>query len=86
MVNHPRLEQAIQQPAILGLPDRFTRPVSQAIDGLAQEPRRRGAVKPTGSDLWRIRVVGDYRAIYHIDDGQRLITVVRVGHRRQVYR
>jgi mRNA interferase RelE/StbE len=35
--------------------------------------------------LWKYRV-GDYRIIAHIDDGSVLILVVRIGHRREVYR
>jgi mRNA interferase RelE/StbE len=34
---------------------------------------------------WRIRV-GDFRVIYEIDDDQRAVTVLRIGHRRDVYR
>jgi len=36
-------------------------------------------------DLWRIRV-GDYRVVYTINDDRLVVTVVRVGHRREVYR
>jgi mRNA interferase RelE/StbE len=38
-------------------------------------------LKLKGSDLWRIRV-GSYRIVYHIDDDQKVVTVLRVGHRR----
>jgi mRNA interferase RelE/StbE len=56
------------------------------IDRLAQEPRPKGARSLRGSeDLWRVRV-GDYRIIYHIDDQQRVIDIVRVRHRREAYR
>lgn len=48
-------------------------------------PARRAQVKLTGSELWRIRV-GVYRVIYAIDDAIRVVTVVDVGHRRDVYR
>jgi len=59
--------------------------IDAAISGLAQIPRPPGSVKLQGAELWRI-VVGDYRVIYAIDDEQRLITVARVRHRREVYR
>jgi mRNA interferase RelE/StbE len=53
---------------------------------LADNPRPPGSVKLSGtSDLWRIRV-GVYRIIYQIQDDRLLVTVVRVGHRREVYR
>ena len=38
-----------------------------------------------GADLWRIRM-GDYRVVYSIEDAQLIVLVVRVGHRREVYR
>ncbi len=37
------------------------------------------------TDQWRIRV-GDYRVIYAIDDDARQVTILRIGHRRDVYR
>ncbi len=57
----------------------------EAIKDLAQTPRPRGIEKVKSTGLWRIRQ-GDYRIIYAIDDNERLVTVVRVGHRREIYR
>lgn len=36
-------------------------------------------------DRWRLRV-GDYRAIYRSDTGALVVLVLKVGHRREVYR
>ena len=56
------------------------------IEELAVEPRPPGCRKlQGGGDLWRIRV-GDYRVLYSIDDDQRLVDIVAVRHRRDVYR
>jgi mRNA interferase RelE/StbE len=56
------------------------------IEGLAAEPRPSGAKKLQGSQqLWRIRV-GDYRIVYAVNDRQRVVDVVRIRHRRDVYR
>ena len=52
---------------------------------LEREPRPKGVEKVRGTELWRIRE-GDYRLVYHIDDEEKTITVVRIGHRRDVYR
>ena len=41
--------------------------------------------KLSGRDGWRIRI-GDYRVIYNINDRELLVTVVRVGNRRDIYR
>jgi mRNA interferase RelE/StbE len=56
------------------------------IRALADDPRPQGSEKITGSDdLYRIRS-GDYRAIYTIQDDRLVVLVVRVAHRRDVYR
>ncbi len=67
------------------LPEKDRRVVITALESLEQEPRPRGVEKIRGTELWRIRK-GDYRAIYYIDDREQTITVVRIGHRRDVYR
>lgn len=59
--------------------------VRDAIRALADAPRPPGCRKLTGRDGWRIRV-GDYRVIFEIDDQARAVTVLSVGHRRDVYR
>ena len=59
--------------------------VRDAIAGLAHDPRPTGCLKLTGRDGWRIRI-GNYRVVYEIDDGGRTVTVLHVGHRRDVYR
>lgn len=50
-----------------------------------QNPRPSGCLKLTGRNGWRIRG-GDYRIIYEIDDKQEMVTVLHIGHRRDVYR
>jgi len=59
--------------------------VRDAIRGLANDPRPPGCLKLTGRDGWRLRV-GEFRVIYEIDDQHRLVTVLNIGHRRDVYR
>ena len=56
-----------------------------AIRGLAEEPRPSGSKKLIGRSAWRIRA-GVYRVIYEIDDVKHLVTIMHVGHRRDVYR
>lgn len=56
------------------------------IDSLATTPRPHGSEKLSGADqLYRLRV-GDYRIIYAVEDDRVLVLVVKVGHRRDVYR
>ena len=60
--------------------------VKEAVDSLANTPRPNGVEKISGSvDVYRVRQ-GDYRIVYSIDDQQQLITVLRIGHRREIYR
>lgn len=56
------------------------------IDALAGDPRPPGCVKMAGEDdLWRIRV-GSYRVVYTVRDDVLVVLVVKIGHRREVYR
>lgn len=56
------------------------------IDALAANPRPHGVEKLAGHEnRYRVRV-GEYRVVYVIDDGSRLVTVAVIGHRREVYR
>lgn len=56
------------------------------IQSLATEPRPPGSEKLAGpGDLFRVRQ-GHYRVIYAIDDAHQTIEVIKVGHRREVYR
>lgn len=62
------------------------RRIRQAIANLSVNPRLRGHRKMKGFErLYRVRV-GDYRVIYEIDDGARLVRITRIMHRRDVYR
>ena len=56
------------------------------IDALSNDPRPHGAKKLAGArDLWRIRV-GNYRVVYQVRDELLIVLVLRVAHRRDVYR
>ena len=53
---------------------------------LKSNPRPSGSRKITGSkNDWRVRV-GDYRILYEIDDKLRKVNVMKIRHRREVYR
>lgn len=57
-----------------------------AIQSLAGEPRPRGCRKLTGTnDVYRIRV-RRYRVLYSIDDRRVAVLVLKLGHRKDVYR
>jgi mRNA interferase RelE/StbE len=73
------------QKELAGLPSEPYVRVRDAIRALAEEPRPQGSRKLTGRSGWRIRV-GSYRVVYEIDDPNRQLTVMHIGHRRDVYR
>ena len=57
-----------------------------AITRLGSDPRPPGCKKLSGSARdWRIRV-GDFRVLYEIDDPKKAVRIMRVRHRRDVYR
>lgn len=67
------------------LPARTRRQLTRVWSALHEDPRPTGSVKLAGTELWRIRV-GDYRVIYEVRDAILVVLVIKVGHRREVYR
>ncbi|MBE2287275.1 MAG: type II toxin-antitoxin system RelE/ParE family toxin [Prosthecobacter sp.] len=67
------------------LPQTEQKRIQKAVDSLASNPRPPGAIKMSGSTSWRIRV-GDYRVIYSIQDQVLIVLVLKIGHRRDIYR
>ena len=60
--------------------------IVEKIQGLADNPRPAGVVKLRGSDdLYRMRHT-EYRIIYRLNDGKLTVLVIKVGHRREIYR
>ncbi len=67
------------------LPIRDRRRVVTRIGGLMSDPRPPGAQKLSGEEKYRIRQ-GQLRILYEVDDRDAVVTVVKIGHRRDVYR
>ena len=58
----------------------------EAIRGLADSPRPHGARKLQGyDDVYRIRV-GRYRVVYEVFDDRVIVIVLKVGHRKDIYK
>lgn len=66
-------------------PKSDVRRVMQRIRALTDDPRPPGCEKLSGLEQYRVRQ-GVYRIVYEIADKRLLVVVVRVGHRREVYR
>jgi mRNA interferase RelE/StbE len=80
------LPSAKRELAKLAPPTR--RRVARTVDRLAREPKPHGARLLSGSGdrpIWRVRV-GTYRILYEIRDHRMVVLVIRVAHRRDVYR
>ncbi len=58
--------------------------IKWSILTLSSNPRPRGCVKLVAREAWRIRV-GNYRVIYEINDKEKVVTILHVGHRRDIY-
>ena len=67
------------------IPKPDVRRIARKIRSLAAEPRPHGCEKLSGQERYRVRQ-GDYRVVYSIDDAQRIVCIVKIGHRREVYR
>ena len=55
------------------------------IEGLAHDPRPSGSEKLSGQERFRVRQ-GTYRIVSEIKDQELIVTAVKIGHRRDVYR
>jgi len=67
------------------LPPKDRGRVVARIQALADDPRPVGAEKLSGQERYRVRQ-GDYRILYEIEDQILRIMVVKIWHRRDVYR
>jgi len=59
--------------------------IAAKITQLADHPRPHGSKKLRNTEYYRIRI-GDYRALYSINDSAKTITILDLGHRRDIYR
>jgi len=67
------------------IPKKDLKKLLRRIEMLSEDPRPLGCEKLTGQDRYRIRQ-GRYRIVYSIQDKQLTIWIVKVGHRKDVYR
>jgi mRNA interferase RelE/StbE len=67
------------------IPRKDLQKVINHIRSLVKDPRPRGSQKLSGQKQYRIRQ-GNYRIVYYIEDKDLLIVIVKIGHRREVYR
>ena len=68
------------------LPEDMRRRIEPKIDALAENPRPHGARKIEGQETAHRVRLGEYRIVYEVHDRALIVTVMIVGHRREVYR
>jgi mRNA interferase RelE/StbE len=67
------------------LPKKHRQRIVTKIRSLSVEPRPPGCEKLSGHDLYRVRQ-GNYRVLHTVQDADRVVVVIMIGHRREVYR
>ena len=67
------------------IPKKDVQRIVAAIGELATDPRPPQSRKLTGAEKYRLRC-GNYRVLYEIEDAILVVCVVKVGHRKDVYR
>lgn len=60
------------------------RRIVERMESLATDPRPPGCEKLFAENAYRVRQ-GDYRILYSVDDRERAVEVIKIGHRREVY-
>ncbi|HEX9628007.1 MAG TPA: type II toxin-antitoxin system RelE/ParE family toxin [Acidiferrobacterales bacterium] len=68
-----------------GIPNSDVKRILKRIRALAGDPRPSGSEKLSAQERYRVRQ-GDYRIVYEIVDAELVVVVVKVGHRREIYR
>jgi len=67
------------------VPAKDRRRLVARLQRLSSDPRPPGSEKLSGHDLYRIRQ-GNYRVLHSVEDLALIVLVIKVGHRRDVYR
>jgi mRNA interferase RelE/StbE len=67
------------------IPQKNLKKILDRIEALAEDPRPSGCEKLTGQQRYRLRQ-GRYRILYSIQDDELTVWVVKVGHRKDIYR
>ena len=67
------------------IPQKDLARIIERIRSLEQNPRPHGCEKLSALERYRVRQ-GDYRIVYAVDDGEKSVDAVKIGHRSEVYR
>ncbi len=67
------------------IPKKDVKKILQRVKLLSLEPRPPGCEKLTGKERYRVRQ-GRYRIVYSVQDNNLSVWIVKIGHRKDVYR
>lgn len=70
---------------VKGIPQQVLKRILERIEALRDDPRPPGAVKLSSMEYYRVRQ-GTYRIVYEIRDTVLVVILVKIGHRRKIYR
>ncbi|MFH1326839.1 MAG: type II toxin-antitoxin system RelE/ParE family toxin [archaeon] len=76
-------EGAINQ--LQNLDSNLARRIYKKVDTLKKDPFTKNIKRLKGEKAFRLRI-GDYRVIFDIDQNKRIITILRLGHRKNIYK
>ena len=85
MANYKLLIKPSAVKELEALPAKDRRRLVARLQRLSSDPRPPGSEKLSGHDLYRIRQ-GNYRVLYSVEDLALIVLVIKIGHRREVYR
>lgn len=79
------ISKSVRKKDLSSIPKADVLKIVKRIEGLANNPFPEGAIRLKGREEWRIRQ-GDYRILYVVEQEIVTVFVVKVGHRREIYR
>ena len=79
------INKKVRKKDLPSIPSKVLSRIIARIKDLASNPYPTGAVRLKGREEWRIRQ-GDYRILYIVEEQIVTVFVVKVGHRREVYK
>ncbi len=67
------------------IPSQYLAKIMSRIHTLSRDPRPQGVQFLKGEGRYYRLRQGDYRIVYEVDDVHKIVTVIKIGHRREVY-
>ena len=85
MANYRLLIKPSAAKELEGIPKKDRKRIATRLQALASDPRPPGSDKLSGQERYRLRQ-GDYRVLYSVNDNEAVVVIVKIAHRREVYR